>query len=219
MSLGAKKPVKQQGMKTYPLRTCENICSATLLDLASTMCCKVGKSSKSRVQKWLQHDNLSMPTKTFVKTTAFPVSQSNRSQKENHKGQVRCFSCLGGFTIFPRLDATITPKDLAAAERKLDRRVKRRFWIFLFSSIFQFLTSLDQTILRVWWSCKSSVICSRCFRRTYLRRLLPTMQTFLSLHRSLYHWAHLSTSRSGSLRFGCSTTFHVTWHVTAVTGT
>lgn len=32
--------------------------------------------------------------------------------------------------------------------------VKRRFWIFLFSSIFQFLTSLDQTILR-WWSCKS----------------------------------------------------------------
>lgn len=54
-----------------------------------------------------------MPTKTFVKTTAFPVSQSNRSQKENHKGQVRCFSCLVGFTIFPRLDATITPKDLA----------------------------------------------------------------------------------------------------------
>lgn len=65
-----------------------------------------------------------MPTKTFVKTTAFPVSQSNRSQKENHKGQVRCFSCLGGFTIFPRLDATITPKDLAAAERKLDSKAK-----------------------------------------------------------------------------------------------
>ena len=121
MSLGAKKPVKQQGMKTYPLRTCENICSATLLDLASTMCCKVGKSSKSRVQKWLQHNNLSMLTKTFVKTTAFPVSQSNRSQKENHKW---CFSCLVGFTIFPRLDATITPKDLAAAERKLDSKAK-----------------------------------------------------------------------------------------------
>lgn len=84
-----------------------------------------------------------------------------------------------------------------------------------FHRFFQFLTSLDQTILR-WWSCKSSVICSRCFRRTYLRRLLPTMQTFLSLHRSLYHWAHLSTSRSGSLRFGCSTTFprHLTRHLT-----
>ncbi len=117
------------------------------------------------------------------------------------------FRLLGRFHDLSAAGCNNYSQGFGRAERKLDRTAKRKFWCFESSYFHRFFNSLHLWI-KLFWECGEVVrvqwygwygdmftMFSQC--RTYLRCLLPTMQTFLSLHRSRYHWAHLSTSRSG----------------------